>query len=359
MKNVSRHASRIAMAAMVVMGIGTSPASAEETIKITLATGLPAVMPAQLESNKTFAPAVNEALKKAGGKYKIAWTIAHGGSIVKLPAILKAISEGFIDIGITTQAVEPTKLALQSIPFLTPFGTTDHNIASEAFEDVMRQVPEMRQFDKYNLVYFGGMAFDRYILHSKFPIKSIDDLKGVKVGGIGPNLRWLEGTGAVGVIGNFGSMYNDIQSGKYDVTFATPVNSAAVKLEEVAPYIIDAGLGADTVTLVFFNKERWDKFPTEVQEALRYGFDQWRKAYMARLDRTVDASIDAMKKRGGKVIELTQTERKRWAMAIPPLAINWANRMEADGLPGRKVLSLYMDALRKRGVTLLREWDKE
>jgi hypothetical protein len=33
--------------------------------------------------------------------------------------------------------------------------------------------------------------------------------------------------------------------------------------------------------------------------------------------------------------------------------------MEAKGFPGKKVVRAYLDGMRKRGVKLVRDWDKE
>jgi hypothetical protein len=56
-----------------------------------------------------------------------------------------------------------------------------------------------------------------------------------------------------------------------------------------------------------------------------------------------------------KLSELPQSEREKWAKALPDVAGDWVKR---NGEPGRVVLKTYMEEARKRGAKPLRDWDK-
>lgn len=348
----------IASVALALCFALSTGAIAQQPIKLTVATGLPQSNPVLAEINRTFAPAVDEELRKAGNNYKIEWTIGHAGTIVKLPAIMQAVSDGIVDMGMTTQALEQSKMPLQNVIYYVPFTTENYRISSEAFDETQQTVAAMSVWGKLNAVYLASFPFDRYILMSKQPIRSIDDLKGKRVGGIGPNLLWLANTGAVGVVANFGTAYDDLQSGKYDLTFMTPLNASSTRVYEVAPYFIDAGFGSMVVVVFPFNKTRWDRLPPEVQRALKAGIERWKSVYFKRLDDSIDLAIKAMETAGVTVISLSPAERARWADTLPAMALNWATDMEKKGLPGKQVLETYISALRKRQVQLVRDWDK-
>lgn len=357
--NTRSSAWRAVLACACIVGLfGAGSAGAQQVVRLTVATGLPQTNAVLAEINRTFAPAVDEELKKAGNKYRIEWTIGHAGTIVKLPAIMQAISDGVVDMGVTAQALEQSKMPLQNIVYYAPFGTPNHRLSSEVFEETQQAVAAMSVWAKLNTVYLAGFPFDRYILMSKQPIRSVADLRGKKVGGIGPNLLWLTNTGAVGVVANFGTAYDDLQSGKYDLTFMTPLNAASTKVYEIAPYFIDPGFGSTVAVVVPFNKTRWDALPPEIQDAVKKGVERWKTAYLKNLDDSIDSVIKTMEKNGAKVIALTLAERERWANTLPPLALDWAKSMEDKGLPGKQVVDTYVNALRKRQVQLVREWDK-
>ena len=62
---------------------------------------------------------------------------------------------------------------------------------------------------------------------------------------------------------------------------------------------------------------------------------------------------------GATITELSPAERKRWADALPNVAKEWAADLEAKGVPGKAVMTGYLDGLRAAGVTLPRNWDRE
>ena len=54
--------------------------------------------------------------------------------------------------------------------------------------------------------------------------------------------------------------------------------------------------------------------------------------------------------------------RKRWANALPNVAKEWAQRTDARGLPGTRLVKAYMDELRKlpgADKEIARSWDRE
>jgi hypothetical protein len=46
-------------------------------------------------------------------------------------------------------------------------------------------------------------------------------------------------------------------------------------------------------------------------------------------------------------------------MAMPNIAKEWADKLEARKIPGRAVLSAFMDELRSRKIKVARHWDRE
>lgn len=349
----------------LTLGLSTAvmvafPAMAQQTIRLTLATGVPATTPVNVEANETFVKAVEEELQKRGGQFKIEWTIGHAGSIVRLPAIFESVATGVVDMGVTTQALENSRIPLMNVIFQAPFSTMDHNLAGKVLDETNAAIPAMRQaWDRQGVRYMTSWGFDRYILMSKTPLRSIDDFRGKKVGGIGPNLAWLRAGGAVGVVASFATAYNDMQSGVFDVMITTPTGSLATRLHEVAPYIVDPGIGAMAPNIVIFNKARWDGFPRAVQESLAVGVDRWKAAYLKRVDNLLQPAIDTMVKGGAQLIEWSPAERERWAKSLPPLGLDWVRENQQRNPAAQQVLTTYIETMRRHGVALTRDWDKQ
>ena len=66
-----------------------------------------------------------------------------------------------------------------------------------------------------------------------------------------------------------------------------------------------------------------------------------------------------MKKRGAKFYDMPESERTRWAKAMPNIALDWVRKNEARGHPARAVLTNYMAQMRKHNLPILRDWEKQ
>jgi TRAP-type C4-dicarboxylate transport system substrate-binding protein len=61
---------------------------------------------------------------------------------------------------------------------------------------------------------------------------------------------------------------------------------------------------------------------------------------------------------GGSVVEIDPQERAVWAETLPNLAQEWADSLEADGVPAQQILTEYMQAMRDADQPIARQWDQ-
>jgi TRAP-type transport system periplasmic protein len=336
-----------------------APALRAETIKLTFASGLPPVVPTTKTIVNTFLPAVNKELEAAGSKNRVEWNVAVAGSLAKLNAILDVTRDGLADVSELFTVFEPVRLPLESVGFATPFTSSDYRIASLAVDQMNKTMPAMeKEWTKHNLVYLTGYSNDYYVIMAKKPITSIEDMKGLKIGVAGVNMNWLKGTGAVGVLTSFATAYNDMKTGVFDATIAPLVGGTNIKLPEVAPYIVKVDLGAAFAGTIVVNKTRWDQLPDDVKVAMKKAAATFQAAYFDELDKDVANVYGRLKKAGATVLDFPNSERVKWAHELPPIGLEWAQGVEAKGLPGKTVLKDYLDYQRKHSVVLIRDWDK-
>ncbi len=337
---------------------GTAVPALADDIDVTVVNGHPPVFLWVKHITESFIPAVDKALEGSG--HTIKWTESYGGTLAAVGGELEAIEDGLAQIGVVPTVFEPTSLPLQNVTYYTPFGTPDAKIVIDAVDKLHQTIPGMiESWEKYNAEYLGGgFAIDNYFLMTDFPVKSMDDLKGHKIGAPGPAVNWLEGTGAVGVSGNLTTYYNDIQTGVFDGTIVFGTAAAPAKLQEVAPYITVTNFGANYAGSLVANKEWFDAQPDAVQEAIRAGAKAYTEAYIAEQTARVDAAMAALKAGGATITELTPEERARWAAALPQIADTWAKDADGQGLAGSEVLSAYIGLLKEAGVQLPRDWSQ-
>jgi TRAP-type transport system periplasmic protein len=346
-----------AAAAAALAGIFSLPAQAQQVIKLTATAGHPPVFLWVKTMDEVFIPEVDKRLAAGGNKYKIEWTKAWGGTLIKLGGESKGVADGVADIGLVSTIFEAAKFPMQNVTYYTPFGSDDVGVVSKTISDMQNKIPAMADaWNKNGLTYLNGMALDSYHIWTKFPVTKIEDLQGKKLSAPGPAANWVKGTGAVAVAGTLNSYYEDIKSGVSDgaVVFAT--GAAAAKLQEVAPYVTKVNFGAQFSGGIVVNKSRYEKLPPEVQKALHEAADVWATQYAQKQTAAVNTVLQNMAAAGAKISELSPAERKRWADALGPVAQTWSADVTAKGGPGKEVLRMYTDALKQSGAQLPRDW---
>ena len=346
-----------ALGAVLLAGAATSVRA--DTVDITLAAGHPPVFRWVKHANQTFIPTVNEALKGTG--VTVNWSEQYGGSLAKVGGVLEAVEEGLAEVGLVSSLFEAAKLSPQNVTYFTPFVSSDPTAVSELIDAMHEENEELRKsWEENNLEYLGAaIGIDDYLLMTKFPVNSLSDLEGKKIGAPGPAVNWLKGTGAIGVSGNLTTYYNEIQNGVYDGVIVFASAALPGKLYEVAPYITRVGFGAQYAGGIAANKEWFDAQSEDMQKALRMGGVAQRIAYHEDLDAAVAKAFEVMAENGATITDVTPEFRESWAAGMDNVAKSWAAKLDEEGKKGTEILKAYMDAMRSAGAKVVRDWDKE
>ena len=344
-----------ALATGVTAGLAL-PVMAQETISVTIVNGHPPIFLWVKHLTETFIPTVDAALEGSG--YAIDWTEAYGGSLAAVGGELDAIEDGLAEVAAIPTVFLPTKLPLQNVTYNTPFGPSDPQMVMDVMDGLHDSIPGMTEsWHAYDAEYLGGgFALDNYLLMTSFPVNSIDDLAGRRIGAPGPAVNWLEGTGAVGVAGNLTTYYNDIQTGVFEGVIVFPTAAAPARLQEVAPYVTVTNFGAQYAGTLVANQTWMADQPEVVQNALRAGAEAYTAAYIAEQTARVAAAMAAIAPDPAMLHTLSNEERARWAGVLPDIAGTWAANADGMGLPGTEVLNAYVGALQAAGASLGRDW---
>jgi TRAP-type transport system periplasmic protein len=333
-------------------------AHAAEEIKLTVSAGHPPVLLWVKHLRASFMKTVDDELAKTG-KYKMKWNEAYGGTLAKVGSELRSIEQGVSDMGTVITVFNSAELPLHNVSYMTPFGATDPALVCSVMEDLHKKIPAIGQvWEKHNQVYLASICFENYHLLSAKPIAKLEDLKGKKLGGAGPNLGWIKGSGAVGVIGNLNTFYNDMKAGVYEGAIIFLTGAAPIKLFEVAPYLVKVDFGSPYGGGITVNKQRWDKFPDEVKTAFRKAGQVYQTNLLKeQAEKVVEAA--AVWEKQGKTVDFSKEEREKLAKQIENPTKDWLAQTQKMGLPGKEVLKAFMDGVRAKGAQFARDYDKE
>jgi TRAP-type C4-dicarboxylate transport system substrate-binding protein len=347
-------------AALLLTAVSFS-AFAEQRMTLTVAAGQPpAALPSLALVNKFFIPEVNKRIKDAKIDFAIDWKEAYAGSLLKPYQMLDGVKDGLADIGFMPTIFFPDKLPLENITLVAPFLTDDLKLLSSVMNRLHDTLPAFtRQYDKFNMVRLGGTGADSFELLTTFPVKSVDDLKGHKISTAGAALAWLRGTGATPVQSNMMEYYNSAKNGVFEGFIVFPSSFPAMKYPEAAPYMAKIGFGAQYSVVLAMNKDSFGKLPPAVQKIMNEVGREWGvksdEAYMTAGEKGYK-SLEGFK---AHLYVFPESERKKWAFAMPNIAKEWAASMEKQGIKGNEALKALMDEARKSGIKPVRNWDRE
>lgn len=349
----------IAVAVPLALAVSAPGAEAKE-VKLIVAAPAPAMVTFVKMTKEKFIPEVNARLKASGKDFKIKWIGAYGQAVAKAHETFEAVEENIAQVGLIVKNFEESKLPLEQYAAMAPFSgeTVDQMPIIDA--NIRKKVPGMNKgYEKRGQVFLVSGVSPMYDLFTTFPVKSIDDIKGRKIGVSGVLGQFFRGTGAVVVSSAMVESYTSIRSGVYD---GYPISIALAfpfKTYEAAKHYTKVGFGVATGTAITVNTKVWKSFPRHVREIFMETAAKWPGWQVATDKIRMKKFAGIMKKKGVKFGGLSPEERLRWANTLPNIATEWAKRQDKKGLPGSAVLAAYMGELRAMNVKMLREWDKE
>src|SRR5688572_10134593 len=252
-----------------VLVTAATAASAQETIRLRIASGHPPVNTYVNLMQNFFVPEVTKRVA-AKSRHKVEFVEAYGGAIVKVGDTLEGVQSGIIDVGGFCFCFEASNLPLHAFQVMLPFGTMDPVTSVTLARRVYDKVPYMSRVfeDKFNQTLIALIADNGYNLTTTFNWNTVADLKGRKLAGAGLNLKWLEYAGAVPVQSSLPEAYTSMQTGVYNGWIMFPSGVVNFKLHEVSKYYTEIGFGSITWHGLTINRARFARLPKEVQDII-------------------------------------------------------------------------------------------
>lgn len=347
---------RSALCAAVAAGAAIAAPAQADNFNLTMVSGHGTQLPWIRMLQDFYIPEVN---KRLAGKHTLKFQEAYGGTIVKLGGELNAVRQGVADMAHVYTIFEPANLPLLQVTHVTPFSVASVPVLSRVMVEMNHEMKELQaQWQKQNQLFLGAVVVDSVQLFTKKPIRSIDELKGVKVGASGTLSLWASGIGMVPVQGDFSTHYNNLKTGIYDSLLAFVTGSYPIKVHEVAPHMNKLDFGATSIGAITINLDTWKRMPPEVQKVLREVGDEYSVRLAGALTKATSVFEANIAKEGGTVTAMPKEERAKWASTMPNIAQDWVKRNEERGVPAGAVLKTYTAKLRAAGQSALRDWEK-
>lgn len=350
-----RHA--LMKSASVALGLvlfGAAPAASQQSFTLRIGSGHPAAPSGYVTmAQQFFVPEVKKRVA-AETKHKIEFVEAYGGTIAGVADTLEAVESGLLDIGAYCVCFEPAKLFMHNFPYYIPFGPQDSATAIKTTRAVYDKVPALKEIfpRQYKQELLGLSVWDNYHLGTVNPWERVSDLKGVKVGGAGPNLPWLQYAGAVPVQSTLPEGYQSLKTGVYTGWLMFPSAYLGFKFYEPAPHFTLIGFGAMAVNVLTINSSTLGRLPPEVQKIIREVGLQYEIKSGEHLDQRQKAGLEGLAKAGAKVRTLPEATRAEWAKALAEFPRRMAKEADGKGQQGSVILKAFLAEIKAAGVKM-------
>ncbi|MCF3592398.1 C4-dicarboxylate TRAP transporter substrate-binding protein [Rhodobacteraceae bacterium LMO-12] len=287
-------------------------------------------------------------------EHKVNFIESYGGGIAGVAETLEAVQAGLLDFGGYCVCFEPSNLYLHNFPYFEAFGPQASSDAIAAVRIVYDKNPWLAEvFEKeFGQVMLGLGAWDNYHLGTVNEWKTVADLKGVKIGGAGPNLPWLEYAGAVPVQSTLPEGYMAMKTGVYDGWLMTPAGYNGFKYYEPAPYYTLIGFGAMPVVVMTVNESKLASLPEDLRKIVEEVGRAWEAQNGKAMDDSQASGLAALAENGAIINTLPHEVRVEWAESLADFPRKSAAEADSRGMPGTKVLQDFIDA----AVEVGHEW---
>jgi len=153
---------------------------------------------------------------------------------------------------------------------LSMLGSSGQVISAAVTEYVATCAPCQAEFARNGQVYLGSDTTPLYQLLSTKPVKSIDDMKGLKIRSGSPfYAAYIEAMGGVAVQMPSSELFESLSQGVIDATFSSPHEVIANRLGDVIGYVTELNQGVfNGAAVATASKMLWDRMDDADRHAL-------------------------------------------------------------------------------------------
>ncbi len=333
------------LAVMAVALLAVTPALAKDLI---YGSGIPEKNPLM---SKAAGPTFAEISKQSGGSMN--WKMLAGSQVISMNSSLDGLKNSLVDAAFIVPVFQRSALINNNVLFDAQFYTDDPVQRTGAvIETILLDCPEcLAEYRKANGVYLGaGFSGTPFNLICKNPIKTLSDIKGLKVRATGAETRLMAALGATAISMGPADMVQAIERGAVDCACAPVAWLRSYGLVDVAKNVLTAPMGiASGLTLFVMNRKTWQALSKKDRDII------WRNVPMA----SARAQLIAYTETDREVRKAAEGKGVKFHDASPELlaALDKNAEHEAQILPAllkkqgakdpERLLKVYVEKLKK------------
>ncbi|WP_077211644.1 TRAP transporter substrate-binding protein [Bacillus dakarensis] len=297
-----------------------------------------------------YTPWVDLVEEKTNGKAFVSYH--PNGTLGKPANTMTDAGSGVYDVGIVALGYEFDSTLFPYTVLTLPFAFPDIDVAKKVIDKYVQGHQDDVNLDK--VISLGGFTpTDPYIIQSTKPIKTVEDVKGMKIFVPGDTVAEIvKGWGATPVSLATEELYQSLERGVIDAAVNSAANSVSWKVHEVAPYIVDISISNNPVSMVM-NKTLYDSLPDDVKKIFDNELiDFMPNAFFESYHKEIDRAMNEFKESGAEISKLSPEEYAKFMKPAKGVWDAWVEEANQKGYDGNQLMSDFIETLESEGVVI-------
>jgi TRAP-type C4-dicarboxylate transport system substrate-binding protein len=329
MKRIKLVSAALAVLSMAVV-FSSSVFAADKAVKLSYSVFFPPTH-GQCKAAESWA---REIEKRSKGRVTI--NVFPGGTLTKANTCYDGVVTGISDIGMSCFAYTRGRFPVMEAADL-PLGYPDGMTATRAVNAYYKKM-QPKELADVKVLYLH--AHGPGLLHTKKPVKTLADLKKMKIRSTGLSAKVVSALGAVPVAMEQGETYEALQKGVVEGTIGPVEVLKGWRQGEVIKSTTDCNdVGYTTTMFVVMNKKKWETLPEDLKAIFTQVSSEWVNVHGKEWDQADKLGLEFSKSLKNGVVTLSAKESAAWTKAVEPVINEYVAEAGKKGIDGKACVS--------------------
>jgi TRAP-type C4-dicarboxylate transport system substrate-binding protein len=288
---------------------------------------------------------MDEVTKRTNGR--VQFKTFYSGTLLKGKESLPGCGRGQCDLTLCPDAYTADRHPLSMVQTLLFMSDKMDSYLRACYKLFTTEPLLIEEFTRNNVHFLVEIPVSSDILGGREKINNAALLKNKRVRAMAMTADALTILGATPVGLPLGEVYDGLDKGVIDAYSLTDFTLASMfRLYEVAPYMIDTGMGQFGGMFFVMNKKKWDKLPSDIQKIMTQVAKESIDKHVALYQSVEGKMVDRAHEGGAKVVILSNEEKAKWRdTAGPKLWNKWVSDNDSKGLKGGYIFKKWQQLI--------------
>ena len=275
----------------------------------------------------------DELNKKLAGKVEV--TQYAGGTLLTAPKMAAGVSSGIADIGLSHCSYSRGRFPVMEVMEL-PLGFPSSWIATHVAQDFYEKY-KPKEWDTYHTLMFSTSP-PNIVQTIKKPVKTLDELKGMKIRGTGRIGDIVKALGAIPMPIETVDLYETMRRGVIDGNLGPIEQLKGFKIGELQKYASATWkVGSVFQFYVVMNKRRWDSLTPDVKKVITDHTKEFLGRWAVEWNKIDIEGREYFTKLGGQVLPVSDAEQAKMVKAVEPVIVDYKKDLVSKGFKAAEV----------------------